>query len=877
MPVFTAIAAAVTTFAGAVGFSAAAAATIGAVGAFAARTLLTIGITKLLANRSGTTAAGAQDAGARVQLPPSTNNVLPVVYGSAFVAPTIVDAKISSDQKTMWYVCALSEVTDVGAMSYGDIYYNGSLVTFDTTDPAKIVKLTNNANPPQEDTKIDGSVYMYLFANGSSSGVNTGGQTAIQIMSDANIPVDERWNSALYTAGGTTASMTKTAFVIVKINYNQNSGFTSIGQINVQLKNSLTKPGDVFLDYMTNSRYGCALPLDQVDLHSLIKLITYSDVLIPYHPVGYPTVPATTQVRYRINGPINTGQSCLNNLQVIADSCDSWLQYSELTGKWKIVINQSYADYSTIANLYHVDSYNLIGGIDVNPIDLNSTYNSLEVQYPDANIKDQTNYKTINLIDYVPEVMSPNEPANKLIIQFPIVNNYIQALYLGERRMLQSREDLVISFALDYSGIQIEAGDVIRVTLNEYGWNAPTFPDGKLFRVTQVQETKDDSGFLGSRVTASEYNNTIYANNPVQDFIPEANTGLADPNIFDRPSTPIIANGPVANGSINYYSVSSRVPTVGSTLYMDFNIGSSANLQTHKSYASVQVGDGTPYTGNSTITINVADNSPGTYYWSATARNEVAGRQSNSSVAFTWNGPSVSIYNPDTGLGGISYNNINGDVYGISRIIGGVNFAIPNNALDTVTPPVPVSSTTKNIPVTIPSTTIVSTNNYPPFQNTSSDTATPVGNAYYQMSSTGSYGPAKSWKFAGDPGSDHWYVLLQEEFGAGSIYRHENMRAGIGMTFVSDGPAKIQIAQGYLEDGVGYYITDMTKMATFYLPEANNPIQVVLDQVWLLGNGAKFMGTQLICRNINDGASYGGNVTLVSGSLSVQAAKNPYV
>ena len=74
MPIFTAIAAGVTAIAGAIGFSAAVAAGIGTVAAFAARTLLTVGITKLLVNRSGKTASGSSNAGARIQLPPATDN-----------------------------------------------------------------------------------------------------------------------------------------------------------------------------------------------------------------------------------------------------------------------------------------------------------------------------------------------------------------------------------------------------------------------------------------------------------------------------------------------------------------------------------------------------------------------------------------------------------------------------------------------------------------------------------------------------------------------------------------------------------------------------------------------------------------------------------
>ena len=58
MPIFTAIAAGVAAIAGAIGIGAAAASAIGAVGAFAARTLLTIGISKLLSNTTDSQAGG---------------------------------------------------------------------------------------------------------------------------------------------------------------------------------------------------------------------------------------------------------------------------------------------------------------------------------------------------------------------------------------------------------------------------------------------------------------------------------------------------------------------------------------------------------------------------------------------------------------------------------------------------------------------------------------------------------------------------------------------------------------------------------------------------------------------------------------------------
>ena len=93
MPVFTAIAAAVTAV---TGFT-----FLGSVAAFAAKAVLISGVSKLIGNRQGSNAAGSSNAGARVQLPPATDNKLPVVYGSAFVAPATTDAKLTTDQKTM--------------------------------------------------------------------------------------------------------------------------------------------------------------------------------------------------------------------------------------------------------------------------------------------------------------------------------------------------------------------------------------------------------------------------------------------------------------------------------------------------------------------------------------------------------------------------------------------------------------------------------------------------------------------------------------------------------------------------------------------------------------------------------------------------------
>jgi hypothetical protein len=784
---------------------------------------VTIGISKLVANRANKTGAGANDVGARVQLGPATNNKLAVSYGRAFLAPTVTDAKITTDQKTMYYVFTLCEASS-GTLSFGKVYWNGKEVTLGVGDYGannKIISLTTNATPPQVDTTISGQAYIYGFINGSSSGVNTGGTSAITILSDAGIPVADRWTS--------TDTMTNTCFAVVKVIYNKDvQDAQQMPRLSVEVINTLTKPGEVLLDYMTDVQYGCAIDVANIDTASLTALDVYSDQTITYVPVGGGSA---TQPRYRIDGPVNTGDNCLSNLQQLVDACDSWLQYSELTGQWTIVINKPYS--GVIGDLYSVDSSVLIGGIDINPIDLNQTYNSLEVQYPNANINDQTDYKVVDLTTvgtawYDPSLLSPNEPDNRLTVQYPQINNYIRAVYLGVRRLLQSREDLTIVCNLDYSGIQVVAGDVVRVTLAEYGWA------DKLFRVSQVQETKTSDGFLGARITAFEYNGTIYADNALEDFIPEANTGLSDPNILGVPGTPVATVNTLANsGAVTSFSVASTVPTSGSVLYMDFNYGNTSNTATHLLYKTVQAANGAPFSSGASITIEVNDAPIGNYYLSTTARNEFAGRTSASSSVFNWNA--------NLQANSVTYTNISNTV-AVEAPLKLWTIAIADVVANTVTMPVDVTTANVNDPIYIDGTTVGANYIYPYYQGTST-----TANGYI-ANSTSSFNPAGASFLYLSAGTDGWWPISYEN--TGNVYDagQEYMRLISDGTFVSNANTTLQVIPFYTVDtDPGAIYADTSVFYTYNLI-ANQPTQVAVDARYETGTNTD--GAGIIMRNI---------------------------
>ena len=615
----------------------------------ATRLVATTAVSSLIGNRasqnkpSGSPPAGSQSVrattGNRVQLSASTNNKISVLYGSAWVSPALTDAKISTDQQVTWYVMTLAEATDSGVYTMGnidsptttDIYWGDKQLIFgDGGNRSKVTKWINGNG--DEDTKVNGFMNVYLFPSGSYSGVNTGGLSAIQIMSDPSIPAEQRWNGSRYSTGINTPNMYKTAFAIVKLTYNQDAGIIGLDQFKMKLTNDLTKPGSVILDYFTNTRYGCAVPEEQIDLAALIELDNYSDELITYTPVGGGSA---TQPRYRINGPIDTGTNCLTNLQFMVDSCDSWLQWNEALAKWSVIPNRSYLDYTTYDDLFQINSNNIVSGITISPVDLNSTYNTMEVQFPNTKIRDERDFVFVTLDE---EDENPNEPVNKLIIELPIVSSSVQAKYLATRRLIQSREDLVATFEMDYSGIQINAGDVVRIRHEAYGWG-PTDVDplalDKLFRVDQVQEEKKSDGTLGVRISAFEYNNQVYENIDISDYDPAENTGLSDPTIVATPAAPTITD---INEESGTFTVQAIVPSPGQVIAMEFWYGPTPTIVDNNYLLwDTQLNSTTPvYPAGTVESTGVVGFQPGDYYWAVRALTQTTKSSFSNSTSQAW-------------------------------------------------------------------------------------------------------------------------------------------------------------------------------------------------------------------------------------------------
>jgi hypothetical protein len=461
------------------------------------------------------------DQGVRQQVAPNTTNSLPIVYGNAYMGGTFVDAVLTIDQQSMYYVLAISSISPNGQFTFDrtKFYYGDRLVTFDASDLTKVVSLTDGAG--NVDTKINGYLYINLYTSTDAGAITTiTGSAPNTAMGGADIIAAERWPAAVRQMNGL-------AFAIVKLNYNQDAGTTNLQAITFNVTQNLNgtgaaKPGDVWADYLGNEVYGGGMAAGLISTASATALNTYADQTITFtDSSGNPA----TQARYRINGVLDTGQNVLANIDRIMLACDSWNAYNAASGQWSIVINKAES------TAYAFDDTNIIGDIKVSLTDITSSINQIEAQFPNKLNRDQ---RDLVYLETPSNLLYANEPINKFSCNFDLINESVQVSYLANRVLEQAREDLIVGINAAYPAIQLDAGDVVSITNTSYGWSA------KLFRVMKVSEVSLPDGNLGASLELNEYNAAVYDNATIVQYSPAPNTQITDPSFFGVVPAPTV-------------------------------------------------------------------------------------------------------------------------------------------------------------------------------------------------------------------------------------------------------------------------------------------------------------------------------------------------
>ena len=603
------------------------AAILGSAGVAFVTSAIALGLAMTTARLLGLTGGGggtAQDPGVRIQLPPATNNKIPVVYGTVNTKGTVIDARISNSNKTMTYVLALSEQTATGTFTIGNIYWNDQLLVFGGAGSEHIVKSSTDQNGlGDSNSNFSDLIRIRVYSSGTNSSQQIFPAQATGNTENARTTLGE--SDTNYQNYGTV-------YAVVQIDYNSEKGITGLAQITFQVINTLNNPGLVWYDYITNTRYGAGISTTQIDTSTCLSTATtsirgWSDT-IPSNQYLSDTITSSTQVRYQINGVLSGGDTVKNNLDRIVMACNSWSTFDYNQGKWKVIPNRA-ATSGELASAFIFNDDNILGDVGITATNLEDLYNILEVEYASRKIRDQNDYFK-GAIDS--SEMNTLEPPNTLSMRVDLINNALHAGRIGLIELKGSRSDLIITFRADYSALQVEAGDVVKVTNNVYGF------EEKLFRVSKMREVEDEAGGITVEVTALEYKSTVYTDETLNDNADVAGSGIptfGGSASLPAPSIPVAATISTTTPSFSLTTTINPASTGVDEVQWFYSISSSTGF----AYLGNEYPVTGSYAGGSTVTDVVSIAQAGTFYFKARTGlgSRTSALSSSTTVGFAWN------------------------------------------------------------------------------------------------------------------------------------------------------------------------------------------------------------------------------------------------
>lgn len=204
----------------------------------------------------------ATDPNIRIQNPPNPDYKIPILYGRATFGGALVDVAQVGTTKEFQFVFALSMITGNNiagtASSYEllDVFVNDQKINFaaDGQIAASVTDTEGNTN-----ANFANKLGVYVFANSSN-----------HILPNAHLGTGTSVDARNVFPGWTPSNeMQGFLFAIVRIVYDEDLGFNEVPDIRFDIRNSLTLPGDVLYDFLTNNTYGCGIVENNIRVTSL--------------------------------------------------------------------------------------------------------------------------------------------------------------------------------------------------------------------------------------------------------------------------------------------------------------------------------------------------------------------------------------------------------------------------------------------------------------------------------------------------------------------------------------------------------------------------------------------------------------------------------
>ena len=258
-----------------------------------------------------------------------------------------------------------------------------------------------------------------------------------------------------------------------------------------------TNPANCLLDYLTNSRYGCGISLNDINLDSFIIAAKKFNQKVNFDTDGKFTDSVLT-----CNAVMNPDQKLIENVKILVGACRGILPF--VSGQYKLKVedggNATDITSSTIDIAFDVSNFFIVGSISLGGETKVSKYNNVFVNYIDPDLEFSSQQVVFSVAG--DQAVDDDEELSGEFT-FPTITNPYMARELARMIYLKSRDQRTISFTATQELLDVEPGDIIRITEDILDLNLKTF------RVVDMKLT--NAGLIDIQAvehTASHYPHT---------------------------------------------------------------------------------------------------------------------------------------------------------------------------------------------------------------------------------------------------------------------------------------------------------------------------------------------------------------------------------
>ena len=448
---------------------------------------------------------------------------IPVIYGERLIGGTRVFVETSGTDNTYLYVALVLCEGEINSIE--EVRVDEKVVTFDGALSDNVQR--NVASSDSNFYKADPSE-----ENGSAESTiiiephfGTDGQSASSLLSTLS-----NW--------GNNHKLSGIAYLALRFKWNQDV-YSGIPKIQVKIKgkkvvaynSSLvaqtpafsTNPAWCLLDYLTNSRYGKGLTINEINLQGFYNASQVCETQVtPYSGASNINI-------FDTNAVIDTSKKLLENVRELLKGCRGYLPYT--AGKYNLIIESTGTASITITE------DDIIGGYNLQTPAKNEKYNRVIVSYvnPDRNFQvDEVQFPPID-DSGLPTAdkhatMKTDDGGFLLEGRFEfgkVITNTYQAEEMAEVILRRTRDSLRLSINVSFSAYDLAIGDIVNVSHSSIGFNS------KPFRVLSIKFNPDYT--LGLDLVEHQDAHYTWATKTQATAVPTTN--LPNPNNIQPPAS----------------------------------------------------------------------------------------------------------------------------------------------------------------------------------------------------------------------------------------------------------------------------------------------------------------------------------------------------